>query len=509
MKNRTEIPLSTETFIKITNAIMGNIFVADINGDVFFANQHCADTFDATVEELLTFNVHDMEDKGIIDRQAATSTSLLTEKPVIRYVKTRNNVGMLIHCEPVFDEDGTLEMVVAFSHEEHDFEKFVEQIETEKTHLQTALQYLNQTKESKWFVSSENPKMQELYDLALLASHSDSTISIYGESGTGKEVLARFIHRNSLRCSTAFIPVNCAAIPGELMESEFFGYAGGAFTGAAQGGKAGLFEIANKGTLFLDEIGELPLSMQSKLLRVLESGEIRRIGSGKLIQTDVRIITATNRNLWELVQERKFREDLFYRLNVVPLKLPPLRQRPEDIIPLSNYLLTQLNHKYRTRRILSEDAKRQLQHYDWPGNVRELKNVLERLMVVTKGHTLHIGNDLGFSDPSSSLNQFNENPSLTDSGVRSGQDTPLSGDPGTYRCFPKKDSAFSEAQPAAGAATGEELFRYGSTLKAAVSNFQQAYLNKVIEQCGGNMTAAARTLGIHRSNLYKLIGKNK
>lgn len=465
-----------QTFKKIADGIMGNILVSDKNGKVFFCNRHCADVFGTTESELLKINVHQMYEEGVIDKTAASSESLTTKKTSVRYIKTQKGVGMLIHCQPIFDENGELEMVVAFSHEERNFKQFVEQIEAEKNHLQTVLNYLDATKESQWFVHSENYEMQKLYQLAFMASHSDSTVSIYGESGTGKEVLARFIHRNSPRASKAFIPVNCAAIPAELVESEFFGYSGYAFTGANKQGKAGIFEIANNGTLFLDEIGELPLSIQSKLLRVLETGEIRRVGSTKLNHTNARIIVATNRNLAELIKEGKFRKDLFYRLNVIPLNVPPLRNRREDIIPLSNSFLEQLNRKYKTNHYLSEATCHYLIGYDWPGNVRELKNIIERLMVIATDNELQIENVVNITNftPGSQKSQ-------------SDYDAPSTGSENTK----------------------VSLMHSDRTLKEATIDFQHAYINHAIKQCNGNMTAAAKILGIHRSNLYKLLQKSQ
>ena len=211
--------------------------------------------------------------------------------------------------------------------------------------------------------------MQEIYSVARAVAGTDGSVLLLGESGVGKEVIARYIHKNSPRSSNVFIPVNCAAIPPNLFESEFFGYTKGAFTGALKEGKAGLFEMANGGTLFLDEVGELPLDIQSKLLRVLEDGEVRRLGSNTESHVDVRIISATNRNLRQMVDEHLFRLDLYYRLSIIPISIPPLRERREDILALSEQFLNEFNRKYGTDKPFSGDLKQMLLNYSWPDTI--------------------------------------------------------------------------------------------------------------------------------------------
>ena len=230
-------------------------------------------------------------------------------------------------------------------------------------------------------IVGESRSMVDLKQEAMLAAGKESPVLISGESGTGKEVFAQAIHQGSTRHLHPFVRINCAAIPKDLMESELFGYAKGAFTGALAQGKAGKFELAHQGTIFLDEIGELPLDMQPKLLRVLEEKELERIGGTRVITSDFRVIAATNRNLEEMLDERTFRKDLFYRLNVVPLHIHPLRERPEDILPLAEHLLQQMQQEAGWQRVgLSLEAEKILTSYHWPGNVRELANVLERTL---------------------------------------------------------------------------------------------------------------------------------
>lgn len=228
--------------------------------------------------------------------------------------------------------------------------------------------------------------MKELIAQSRRYAVSDSTVLIRGETGTGKELFARALHSGSLRARGTFVPINCAAIPETLMESELFGYEEGAFTGAVKGGKPGLFELANGGTLFLDEVGEMSVHLQVKLLRVLQERRVRRLGSSRELAVNVRVITATNRNLEDMVARETFREDLYYRLNVIPLMLPPLRERPEDIIVLAEYFLRRFADKMRCPvKGLTAEALACLQKYDWLGNVRELENVMERAVNLVDG----------------------------------------------------------------------------------------------------------------------------
>jgi PAS domain S-box-containing protein len=237
-------------------------------------------------------------------------------------------------------------------------------------------------------IITENREMRRILDMVGRLAQVDSVVLFEGESGTGKEVLARLIHRLGARRKGPFISVNCGAIPENLVESELFGYSKGAFTGAVNGGKAGLFELANEGIIFLDEIGEMPLSAQVKLLKVIEQLEVMRVGGVKPIRLNVRIVAATNRDLPKMVKEKKFREDLFYRLYVVPIKIPPLRERREDIFPLSWHFLGHFNKKFNQSRKFSREVIQVMENYPWPGNVRELQNMVERMILISDGDTL-------------------------------------------------------------------------------------------------------------------------
>ena len=234
-------------------------------------------------------------------------------------------------------------------------------------------------------IIGESPRMREIFELLALAAPTDATVLLLGETGTGKELIARAIHQNSQRRDGAFVVVNCAAIPENLLESDLFGHEKGAFTGAVNR-KIGRFALAHGGTIFLDEIGELPIPIQAKILRVLQFKEFEPVGSHRTHKVDVRIVAATNRSLVDEVREGRFREDLFYRLNVVALTLPPLRQRPEDIPILAYYFFETYTRKNaRTIGKIDPDTLNLLRTYNWPGNIRELENIMERAVIFCTG----------------------------------------------------------------------------------------------------------------------------
>lgn len=293
-------------------------------------------------------------------------------------------------------------------------------------------------------------------ELAEKAAQTKSTVLLRGESGTGKEVFAHAIHAAGSRSGNPFVRVNCGAIPAELLEAELFGYAEGAFTGAKKGGKPGKFELANGGTIFLDEVGDLPLSMQAKVLRVLQEKEIERVGSNLLQQLDIRVIAATNRHLEEMVAAGEFRQDLYYRLNVFPITIPPLRERREDILLLSKYILDQFNRELGlTETALDPLVLELFLTYSWPGNVRELQNVLERAVNVAEGNKIML------------------------------EDLPL------YLREPMRRQGNGQLNSLAQELAEAEKEAIIRTLKAA----------------GGNKVKAAEILGIHRTNLYRKMEK--
>lgn len=356
-------------------------------------------------------------------------------------------------------------MVVVYGQSRKAISERVKFLEEDNIVAHQALSYVMEGANGETSLVAESPATRACLAMAAKAAGLDSTIMLYGESGTGKEVFAHFIHRNSPRAQKLFLPVNCAAIPHELMESEFFGYEKGAFTGSSKEGKMGLFELADGGTLFLDELGELDLSMQSKLLRVLESGEMKRVGGTAIRQVNVRIVAATNRNLPAMVADGSFREDLYYRLSVIPISIPPLRQRREDIAVFAVMFLERLNKKYSSKKHFAPSALDTLQAYHWPGNVRELRNVIERLFVIISDDVIsqcHVSRVLGIHEPGLTPQDQLAAPLLSEEG---------------------------------------------SSLAQATSRFQRAYIAQVLQSCGGNVTLAAEKLGLGRSSLYKKLDK--
>lgn len=254
---------------------------------------------------------------------------------------------------------------------------------------QTAEDYRKQIEIGRYLKSRHIIGGSEVYQncirKAMLAAKTDASVLIRGENGTGKEIISRVIQENSLRKGRPFIKVNCAAIPEALIESEFFGYEEGAFTGAKKGGRMGKFEMADGGTIFLDEVGDIPLAMQAKLLRVLQEGEIEKVGGHKTIPVNVRVISATNQPLEEMIADKKFRMDLYYRLNVVAVNIPPLRERGNDVMLLADGFLKEFNEKYGQSKTISHEAYIALLKYNWPGNVRELRNIIESAVVLSMG----------------------------------------------------------------------------------------------------------------------------
>jgi PAS domain S-box-containing protein len=305
---------------------------------------------------------------------------------VRRSLKTGNEI--FVTGSPVFDRHEQVSRVVLNVRDITELKRLEDQIK-KITVIYPDIEHKDAAqKEALQEIVAESPAMQRLLDLVIRVSQVDSTVLLHGESGVGKDVMARLIHRLSTRNEKPLISVNCGAIPESLLESEFFGYEKGAFTSASRGGKPGLFEQANSGILFLDEVGELPLNLQVKLLRAIQEHRCRRLGGVRNIELDVRILAATNRDLREQVAKGLFREDLFYRLYVVPIEIAPLRERREDILPMALTFLNHFNNKYGVTRTLGHELMSILESHDWPGNVRELQNVIERMVVTADAEVL-------------------------------------------------------------------------------------------------------------------------
>ena len=285
-----------------------------------------------------------------------------------------------------FVEDGKVKFVVVTERDVSEINRLERELKRNRQLVQEYSVRLEQERkhenDERRSIVYDSKAMERVISISDSVAQKDITVLIQGESGTGKEVIANYIHCRSDRRDKPFISVNCDAIPENLFESEFFGYEKGAFTGASEKGKAGLFERADGGTLFLDEIGIMPMNLQGKILRTLQNREIMRVGGRKYIPVDVRIIAATNANLKEAVQAGTFRLDLYYRLNVIPVTIPPLRERREDIIPLARHFMKLYNDEFNSNLKLTKNGWEALYRHQWPGNVRELQNIMKRLVII-------------------------------------------------------------------------------------------------------------------------------
>lgn len=354
-----------------------NIMITNKNGEIIFAGESISKTCGVDKDYFTGKTVFEIEREKIF-YPSVTVRVLQEKKSQVLLQKTQNNDSLVTLGTPLFGVDGEIEKVVSVT---KDFSTQLK-ISSMMAKLNKSELIENDTENAvlKSLVTCDE-KMLQVKNLIKLVAPTKSTILISGATGTGKEVVAQCLYKLSNRKDQPFVAVNCGTISPSIVESELFGYAAGSFTGASREGKEGLIEAANGGTLFLDEISELPLEQQVKLLHVLQEQTLIKVGSTKTVHLDVRIIAATNKNLEKLVEEGLFREDLYYRLNVVPIAIPPLSNRKADIALLVKYFLDQYNKKYKKNKRLSVDVINFLRNYDWPGNVRELENTIERLVV--------------------------------------------------------------------------------------------------------------------------------
>lgn len=379
--NTTEIKDKLDAIIE--NSFDG-IFITDGNARAIKVNHSYEEITGLRRKEVIGKNMKDL----VADKVISESGSLLAiqqRKAITLNQDFKTGKKALITSVPIFDQLGNIIMVVTNVRDLTELYQLKEEIEIKKRselRLQKEIEYMKKTPLLDDMIAEDKNTLSVLY-LAKKVAAVDATVILFGETGVGKEQFAKYIYQNSNRSKERFIKINCGAIPTNLIESELFGYEKGAFTGANKNGKMGLFELADKGTLFLDEIGELPLNMQVKLLRVLQEHEIERIGGTKPVKVDVRVIAATNRNLELMIEENKFREDLYYRLNVFPITIPPLRERREDIFPLIQLFANLFNKKYGFNKQFNQLAIQILKDYHWPGNIRELKNIVERAIIIS------------------------------------------------------------------------------------------------------------------------------
>ena len=385
--------IDAKSLIEMLESSYDGIWITDGNGRILFANSANASLLGVTKEDLMGKSTEELLEKKIFSDSVcleAIEQKRQTSKVCYNY---NTQLTVLATATPIFGENGEVRyifnnvrditslnnMQASLRDKEEIIRRQNKQLEDMKIRLGVGT------------IIANSESFRKVVELAQrVATFDGATVLILGESGTGKELVSELLVNNSPRKDMPYLQVNCGAIPENLIESELFGYEKGAFTGADNRGHKGLFEAANGGTVFLDEIGDLPLHMQVKLLRVLQQRKVTRVGGTEPIDINVRVIAATNKNLEQMVREGQFREDLYYRLNVVSVQIPPLRERTEDILPLAEHILLRLNRQQGTAKLFGQAFKKALLAYRWPGNIRELNNIIERAFVLARSDTLEL-----------------------------------------------------------------------------------------------------------------------
>jgi PAS domain S-box-containing protein len=377
-------------YVREINAIIESsydgIYITDGEANTLRVNSAYEKITGIKASEVIGRNMEELVRQGYFDESASLRV-MKERRPVTIRQKLKSGKVILVTGNPIFDENGKIRLIVTNVRDMTELVELEQQLETSKgisIAYREILKSLQKSSIQDNDIIMVSEPMLHIHELLERVSRTDSTVLLYGETGVGKDRIAEEIHEKSPRAEAGiFVKINCGAIPETLLESEIFGYERGAFTGARREGKSGLFEVANKGTLFLDEVESMPMVLQSKLLRVLQNFEFTRVGGTRPIKVDVRLICASNQDLKELVEKKQFRADLFYRLNVIPIYVPPLRERKDDIPYLVYFFLNRYNKKYGTQKKLSKEVMDHLLAYSWPGNVREVANVIERLVVIT------------------------------------------------------------------------------------------------------------------------------
>jgi len=464
LKSREQLNKELEDIIASS---YDGILITDGEGKVLKINESLLRITELPQEYFIGHKMESLYEDGHFLGESIESRARSSKKIVTDLQKIRTGKNVLVTATPMLDGQGNITRMVTNARDMSEIISLQEQLAQSQelsNRLQSEFNRMLEDELRSNEMITANPAMYKILELSRRVAGSAVTVLIQGESGVGKEVLAKLIHVWSKR-QGAFIKVNCGAIPQHLLESELFGYNRGAFTGANREGKPGIFELAADGTLFLDEIEDLPLDLQVKFLQVIQDRAFIRLGGTKIIKVDVRLIAASNRELSKLVAEGKFRDDLFYRLNVVPVTIPPLRERDEDIPLLVDYFLHRYNHKYGGEKFLAPALLQKLRNYGWPGNIRELKNTIERLVVTCSGNLINT--------------EFLE----------------------TAQNIPSLALPCDCAQPAAG--SSEEVF---STLKEVVENVEKDMLSKALKKYK-NSRQIGRMLGISHTAVLKKIKK--
>ncbi|WP_462410133.1 sigma-54 interaction domain-containing protein [Neobacillus sp. Marseille-QA0830] len=454
---------------QIMNLLAERLVIVDHNGIILYINEGYCEFIGTTVKEAVNRPVQDVIENSRMHIVAQSGQKELAA------VQKINGSEMIANRFPIFENGELVGAVgsVMFRNPEEwlMYKTKIQNLVEELNYYQAKVQRDLRSKYSFNDLIGSSPAFLAVKKLAERVSGSNSSVLLNGESGTGKELFAHAIHNSSVRASSPFVAINCSSIPEHLLESELFGYEEGAFTGAKKGGKMGQFEIANGGTLFLDEIGDMPLSMQSKLLRVLQEMELHRVGGHKPIPVDVRIIAATHRDLEKLVEEGDFRQDLYYRLNVIKMDIPPLKERKEDIPYIAKALLEKLEPKfYRKGLEISDAVMQRLIQHSWPGNIRELENVLERSINVLDGKTVQLIHlPLYLRDHESKEKEENDGPSCANSLFS-----------------PNPSSIPLAVQP----------------LKETLAQVERQAIIKALAQANGNKIEAAKLLKVSKTSFY-------
>lgn len=372
---------------QLLDAFKEGICISDVDGTIIHLNKRHGEITGIAREEMIGRSAMDFVHRGVLN-VVLNPEVIKSGKPVTRVQSVSNGRQVILEGNPVFDRQGKVVLCITFIRDVTMLAELREQLTVQKELLEAFQQLSNVGGEQE--LSRKTPKiftsnaMLKLYGEVNTIAETDATVLLLGETGVGKDVIARRIHSLSSRKNRAFIKVDCGSIPENLIETELFGYAAGTFSGGSKAGKIGLIEAAAGGTLFLDEIGELPMPMQTRLLRFLQDWEIMRVGSTTPKQIDVRIVAATNKNLERAIARGEFRSDLYYRLKVAVISIPPLRERQADILPLARMFLEFYANKYHRKMVFSEEAEQVFVDYKWPGNVRELENLVQGLAVTCK-----------------------------------------------------------------------------------------------------------------------------
>ena len=496
-------------FKRVVDGLDDSLLITDNTGKCIYVNPAYSKNTSIQPKEILGKVVMDEYGPGKLFSHGAVGDVIKTGKVTFCLCKTSKNdiplTGYIIGT-PLFDNQGNLQQVIALSRPivqlkglRNDFAAFVSELNQIQKQLSPT------TTDAKEQLSppmiGKETTMAPIWSLIHHIAPTDATVLITGESGTGKEVLADEIFRNSNRKNERFVKLNCASIPAQLFESELFGYEKGAFSGANAKGKPGLFELANHGTLLLDEIGDMPLDLQVKLLRAIQTKEITRIGGIKPIHLDVRIIAATNCNLKAKVADGTFRQDLFYRLNVVPIKIPPLRERKDDIEALCDFFIRKFSEKYHSSFSLTELQLDYLRSYNWPGNIRELENIMEYLVICSSGvgavNNEMITNLLGIS------NEIVENP-MSASATETAASLAEISSPSANLSVADPQPPVAELQTSGNSDTAQNTPTANIDFTTAVEQYEKKLIEEALQH-SKNLREAGKLLNVNASTVSRKI----